>query len=55
MSKVFLGRLIKQFKAILALNMTGGYQTGSTKSYWLNDEEGLCEYCGAQDGKYQRL
>ena len=45
----------KTEQAILALNMTGGYQTGSTKSYWLNDEEGLCEFCGAKDGRYHRM
>lgn len=53
-SKVFRS-FEKTEQAILALNMTGGYQTGSTRSYWLNEEEGLCEFCGAQDGRHHRM
>ena len=40
---------------ILALNLTGGFQTGAVKTIWTDDNDGTCPFCFKQDGRHHRL
>ena len=42
-------------QVILALNVTGGFQSGTTKSFWAEDADGSCPFCGAPDSHTHRI
>ena len=42
-------------QVILAMNVTGGVQSGTIKSFWAEDKDGTCGFCGAPDTHTHRL
>ena len=42
-------------QTILALNLTGGFQTGAVKTIWTEDNDGTCPFCFKQDGRHHRI
>ena len=40
---------------ILALSLTGGFQTGAIKTIWTEDSDGNCPFCFKPDGRYHRI
>ena len=42
-------------QSIIALNLTGGYQTGAVKTVWTDDDDGSCPFRSQPDSRYHRI